>query len=77
MGTGQGYSVKEVVAMVEKVAQKKLEVPVVARRPGDVATLVADSKKIQKKLGWRPRYSDLETIVKSSYLWHKLHPHGY
>jgi len=77
VGTGRGYSVKEVIAMVEKVAKKKLKVPVVSRRPGDVAALVADSKKIQKELGWHPRYSDLETIVKSSYLWHRLHPHGY
>lgn len=72
VGTGKGYSSLEVIRMVEKVSGKKLKVKVVARRPGDANELVADSTKIQKDLGWQPKYSDLETIVKTAYLYHTL-----
>jgi len=70
VGTGRGYSNKEVIEMVEKVAGKKLEIRIVQRRPGDADRLVADVSRIKKDLGFVPRYSDLNTIVSSAWKWH-------
>ena len=73
VGTGRGYSNLEVIKMAEKVSGKKLKVKVAPRRPGDANELVADSTKIQKDLGWRPKYSDLETIISTAWQWHSQH----
>lgn len=70
VGTGHGYSNKEVLEMVEKVSGQKMEIIMDPRRPGDPDELVADASRIKDKLGFEPKYSDLETIVKSAYLWH-------
>ena len=75
--TGTGYSNKQVLAMVEKVSGKKINVKMGQRRPGDADALYASNEKIKKELGWQPQYSDLETIVKSAWAWHSLHPEGY
>ncbi|MFC1627172.1 UDP-glucose 4-epimerase GalE [Patescibacteria group bacterium] len=69
-GTGKGYSNKEVIEMVEKVNGKKVKLKVEKRRAGDANELVADSSKLQKELGWRPKHSDLETIIKTAWKWH-------
>lgn len=71
VGTGKGYSNKEVVEMVKKVSGVDLQVAFAERRPGDPNQLVADASKIQTELGFAPKYSDLETIVKTAYDWHK------
>ncbi len=71
VGTGNGYSNKEVVAMVEKIGGKSLKTVLNPRRPGDPDTLVADTSAIQKELGFSPKYSDLETIVTSAYTFHQ------
>ena len=49
----------------------KLKVKIEKRRPGDAETLIADPKKIEKELGFKPKYSDLETIVRTAWEWHK------
>lgn len=77
VGTGKGYSVLEVVEMVRQVARVQFEAPFTARREGDVAKLIAKTDKIKKVLGWEPKYSDLETIVKTAWSWHKTHPSGF
>ncbi|MDZ7587035.1 MAG: GDP-mannose 4,6-dehydratase, partial [Patescibacteria group bacterium] len=71
LGTGKGYSNLEIIRMVEKVSNKKLKVKIAPRRSGDANKLVADSTKIQIDLGWRPQYSDLQTIIKTAWQWHK------
>jgi UDP-glucose 4-epimerase len=71
VGTGNGYSNKEVVEMVKKVSGKNLSVELLPRRPGDADSLVADSTRIRAELGFSPKYSDLETIVKTAWEWHK------
>lgn len=76
VGTGKGYSVKEVVEMVKKVSGFDFPVEIVKRRAGDWAKAYADSSKIKKGLGWEPKYG-LKEIVESAYLWHKTHPQGY
>jgi UDP-glucose 4-epimerase len=77
VGTGQGYSNKQILDMVKKVTQKDFPVLIAPRRPGDPAQIFADNRKIKKELGWSPQFSDLETIVKSAWDWHRLHPKGY
>lgn len=70
-GTGMGHSNKEVIEMVEKVSGKKVKVKVEPRRPGDANELIADPTKFQQEFRWQPKYSDLETIVKTAWQWHK------
>jgi UDP-glucose 4-epimerase len=69
VGYGHGYSVREVLRMVESVAGKPLNIREEARRAGDPPYLVARAERIRNELGWRPRYDDLETIVSSSLAW--------
>jgi UDP-glucose 4-epimerase len=71
VGYGHGYSVREVLRMVEQVAGKSLVVREEARRAGDPAYLVAKAERIRSELGWRPRYDDLSAIVSSSLAWEK------
>jgi UDP-glucose 4-epimerase len=70
VGTGQGYSNKEIVEMVKKVSGRDLQVKNEARRPGDSDTLVADVTKIKNELHFLPKFSDLETIIASAWKWH-------
>lgn len=77
VGTGKGYSVREVVKMAKKVSGVSFPSPVGPRRPGDPARLIASPEKIKKEFGFRSKYSDLETIVKTAWAWHKNHPDGY
>jgi UDP-glucose 4-epimerase len=73
VGYGHGYSVREVLAMVELVAGKPLKIHEEPRRAGDPAYLVARADRVRTELGWRPRYDDLKAIVSSSLAWeHKL-----
>jgi UDP-glucose 4-epimerase len=69
VGYGHGYSVREVLRMVEKVGGKPLTVREEGRRPGDPAYLVARADRIRTELGWQPRYDDLSAIVSSSLAW--------
>jgi len=77
LGNGNGYSVKEVLKTAENVTGKKIKSYKAARRPGDPARLVASSDKIQRELGWIPKYPELMTIIQTAWEWHKKHPNGY
>ncbi|HXZ34774.1 MAG TPA: UDP-glucose 4-epimerase GalE [Thermodesulfobacteriota bacterium] len=77
LGNGNGYSVREVIAMAEKVSAKKMPLIEAPRRAGDPAQLVASSEKIKKELGWTPKYPKLESIIQSAWNWHRTHPNGY
>lgn len=70
-GTGKGYSNKDVIDMVKKVSGVDFKVKIAPRRPGDAESLVADPTKINTELGFRPKYSDIETIVRTAFEWHK------
>lgn len=63
LGSGDGYSVKQVVEMCRKVTGHEIPAEVAPRRAGDPATLIASSDKIKAELGWSPSRTDLETIV--------------
>jgi UDP-glucose 4-epimerase len=71
VGYGHGYSVREVLAMVESVGGKRLDIREEPRRAGDPAYLVARAERIRAELGWHPRYDDLEAIVSSSLAWER------
>jgi len=71
VGYGHGYSVREVLRMVETVGGKPLAIREEGRRPGDPAYLVARADRIRQELGWRPRYDDLEAIVAHSLAWER------
>ena len=70
-GYGHGYSVREVLSMVEKVAGCTLNIEEVARRDGDPPTLIAEAQRVRDVLSWQPRYDDLEAIVTSSLNWER------
>ncbi len=70
LGSGNGYSVKEIVQEVEKVTGKKVKVRMCPRRPGDPAKLIATSEKALKILGWKPHLG-LDEIVRSAWNWEK------
>ncbi len=70
-GYGKGYSVREVIEAVKKVTGKDFTVVETERRPGDPPVLVADSTKIREKLGWEPKYDDLEFIVRTAWDWER------
>ncbi len=66
-GTGAGHSVRDVIRAVEDVTGQKAPHVIGPRREGDAAALVADSQKLQRVLGWRPRYADLRKIVEAAW----------
>lgn len=77
LGSGDGYSVKQVVDAARQVTGHAIPVVESPRRPGDPPKLVGDSTKIRKQLGWRPRFDNIRSIVESAWQWHRLHPKGY
>jgi len=77
LGSGEGFSVREIISLARKVTGHNIPARECPRRPGDPAVLVASSDRICRLLGWRPRYTDVESIVASAWQWHKSHPLGY
>ena len=77
LGTGSGFSVREVIDTARKVTGHPIPVREMPRRAGDPAVLVASSDKARCVLGWSPQHSDLESIVASAWEWHKSRPRGY
>jgi len=71
LGTGKGYSLNEVLEMIEKVTQKPIKRILQPKNPNEPFKLIADSTEAQKTLEWTPTLSDLETIVSTAYRWHK------
>ena len=69
VGTGVGHSVREVIASVERIAGLKVARREVARRDGDSPALVADARKIEALLGWRPRYGELDVMIEHAWRW--------
>jgi len=70
-GYGHGFSVREIIAEMEKVTHRPLPVKEAARRPGDPAVLIADSAKLKTALNWRPEHEDIQTIVRSALDWER------
>ena len=68
-GYGHGFSVRDVLRSVERVAGHKFEIRQAPRRAGDPASIVADPTRIKQALGWEPAYDDLDTIVAHALAW--------
>jgi UDP-glucose-4-epimerase GalE len=77
LGTGQAHSVRDVIASVERVTGRRVAWKMAPRRPGDPATLYATARKAETELGWKPLFTDLDSIVRTAWQWHRTHPHGY
>ncbi len=77
LGTGQGYSVLEVVESVKRVSGSEVPTELAPRRAGDPPRLVADSQKAQDDLNWRPAFTSLDSIVETAWRFKQDHPRGY
>jgi len=77
LGSGEGFSVRQIVELARKVTGHPIPVREMPRRTGDPAVLIASSDKIRRLLGWDPQHSDVESIIASAWQWHKSHPRGY
>jgi UDP-glucose 4-epimerase len=77
LGSGDGYSVHDVIKSARRVTGHAIPTLESPRRPGDPPKLVADSRKIRKALNWAPQFDDMDKIVESAWLWHRMNPTGY
>lgn len=77
LGSGKGFSVKEMIEAARKVTGKDIKVEMGERRAGDPAKLIASAEKARKILGWTPKFDDVESIIKTAWTWHSSHPDGY
>ena len=77
LGTGRPQSVREVITTVERVSGLTVPWSIGPRRAGDPAVLYAAPARAQVELHWIPQFSDLESIVRTAWTWHRTHPNGY
>ncbi len=77
LGSGNGYTVMELINKVKEVTGTNFKVELSPRREGDPAKLVADSGKARQLLGWNPKKEDLGIIIESAWKWHSGHPNGF
>ncbi len=77
LGSGVGHSVRQVIDAVERVSARRVPYRICPRRAGDAAILVASSERARQELGWRPRFPDLDEIVRTALHWREAHPYGY
>ena len=71
LGNGKGFSVQQVIESAQRVTGRSIPIDVSPRRPGDPAVLIASSERAIHELGWRPRYSQLDDILRTAWVWHK------
>jgi UDP-arabinose 4-epimerase len=71
LGNERGYSVREVIAAVERISGLRVPVTLSPRRPGDPAALVSDATRAREELGWRPAYPGLDDMVRTAWAWHQ------
>jgi UDP-glucose 4-epimerase len=77
VGSGNGFSVRQVIEVARRVTGHAIPVRTSPRRPGDPSRLVASSDRIRRELGWRSEHVDLEDMIGSAWEWHRSHPKGY
>lgn len=77
LGTGTGYSIYEMVEAARRVTGHEIPLKVDKRRAGDPAVLVASSEKAQRELGWQPKYTEVEDIIRSAWNFYQKRPHGF
>jgi UDP-glucose 4-epimerase len=77
LGTGAGFSVRDIIAAAEKATGKKVDVKYGPRRAGDAIALYADPSRAKSLLGWEAKHKDPEAIIRSAWNWFSKHPTGY
>jgi len=77
LGSGSGYSVREMLDAAAIVTKCNIPTEYVGRREGDPAILLANSDKAKQELGWNPKYTDMAAIIETAWRWHTSHPNGY
>jgi UDP-glucose 4-epimerase len=77
LGTGHGCSVMEVIECARRVTGRPIPARIEGPRADDPAKLVADARKAEQVLGWKPTMSDLPSILCLQWHWLQKHPHGY
>ena len=77
LGSGTGFTVKEVIEATRKVTGHPIPTVIAPRRAGDPARLVASSEKAKAELGWEPQYTSLEKMIGSAWRWFQENPEGY
>ncbi len=77
LGSGNGFSVKEMIETASKVTGQPIKAVMGKRRAGDPAKLLASSKKAQEVLGWKPEHSSVEEIIADAWTWHSSHKNGF
>ncbi|WP_277300871.1 UDP-glucose 4-epimerase GalE [Veillonella montpellierensis] len=77
LGSGRGFSVKEIIETAKRVTGIDFPVSYGSRRAGDPSVLVASSDLIKRLVGWNPQYSNVDKIIGDAWQWHQQHPYGY
>jgi UDP-glucose 4-epimerase len=77
VGTGRGYSVKEIAESVSRIAGRRVPAMMAPRRMGDAAVLIAGAEALRADTGWAPRYADVDEVVATAFRWREAHPSGY
>jgi UDP-glucose 4-epimerase len=77
LGTGRGYSVRQVIDACRQITGHSIPTVTAPRRAGDPPELIADSRLARELLDWTPKYATIESIVETAWRWHKAHPRGY
>ena len=77
LGTGQGFSVNEIIEASEKVVGHSINKVIGEKRAGDPAKLIASSSNAKSYLGWNPKYEDINILIETAWKWHKNYPKGY
>jgi UDP-glucose 4-epimerase len=77
LGTGRGYSVREVVDACRRATGQAIPAVIGPRRAGDPPELIADASRARSVLQWTPRYTSIDDIVATAWRWHSTHPRGY
>jgi len=77
LGSGKGYSVRQVIEVVKKISGRDVNVVAANRRPGDAPILTSDATKARNELSWQAEKAELEEMVSTAWQWHNEHPDGY
>lgn len=77
LGSSTGFSNLKILEAARKVTGKEIPAEIADRRPGDPDTLIANSQKARKILGWQPQFDNIEKIIQTAWAWHSTHPKGY
>lgn len=77
LGTGRGFSVKEIIDTCREVTGHDIPAKMGERRPGDPAELIANASMAKEVLGWVPKYADPRAVIETAWKWHQANPSGY